>query len=144
MKHRFVVPVLQMSTDKLDSIKCLYHLCNVRGPFRGKGGTTASTPWPWATILALENASTRAPNPFPLTPPRQTDVATPNQRVGGNVEPALGFAPLGWNRCCGALLHHQSRRVKNHCLKNCWQEGPRGPCAMCPCIVQLSPSAAVE
>ena len=65
------------------------------GPFRGKGGTTASTPWPWATILALENASTRALDPLPLTPPRPATGATPNQRVGGNAVPALVFANRG-------------------------------------------------
>ena len=91
-------------------------------------------------IHALGNASTRTLDLLPLTSPRPATGATPNQRVGGNVVPALIFAPLGWNRCCGNLPHYQSSRAKKCCNKNLAKEGPADHARHAPFVVRLLPS----
>ena len=54
--------------------------------------------------------------------------------------PALIFAPLGWNRCCGNLPHYQSSRAKKCCNKNLAKEGPADHARHAPFVVRLLPS----
>ena len=74
------------------------HWCHARGPFRVKGSTTTSLPWPWADPCPREHQHLRPPTRCRsrhldrLMVPPQTNVWAAGMQCLH-----LFFAPLRWN-----------------------------------------------